>query len=228
MIDGHVRERVSGAQSSFYRLLQSLDLSKRVNNGDVAKQIKTILTESGQAADDKVVQRLVKACKDLLFSATTTDHVEKLKSAGFNLSEKEYKLVMDVVFGDAAGSTLKKSLGGGDKAKTLLSGFDAYRKEFMTKVANWQNGMTPELSRRVVDGATNSANAIQRNNIVGKPFKSLVQDVAKQTYNSKKWLKIFGGTMAALTAVTLIAGLAIGRKTKVEKQLEEESKKVNG
>ena len=34
--------------------------------------------------------------------------------------------------------------------------------------------------------------------------------------------------LAALTAVTLVAGLAIGRKGKMEKQVEAESNKVNG
>ena len=97
----------------------------------------------------------------------------------------------------------------------------------MNKVANWQNGMTTELSRRTVDGVTNAANAVERNNLAGKPIKTLIEDVAKQTYNSQKWLKIFGGAMLALTAFTLLAGLAIGRKGKTEKQVEKESK-VNG
>ena len=164
----------------------------------------------------------------MVLNATTTDYVEKLKSAGFELSEKEYKAVMKAIFGDKAGSALKASLGGGEQASAMLKGFDAYKSEFMSKVASWQNGMTPELSRRVVEGATQGANAIERNNLAGKPIKTLVQDVAKQTYNSNKWLKIFGGTMVALTAVTLIAGLAIGRKSKIEKQLEQEGKQVNG
>ena len=164
----------------------------------------------------------------MVLNATTTDYVEKLKSAGFELTEKEYKSVMKVLFGDAAGSTLEASLGGGETAKTMLKGFNKYKQEFMSKVANWQNGMTPELSRCVVDGATNGANAIERNNLAGKTVSGLIQDVAKQTYNSQKWLKIFGGTMAVLTAVTLVTGLAIGRKSKIEKQLEQEGKQVNG
>ena len=228
VVDGAAKERVAGAQSSFYRLLQSLDLFKRIQSGDFSTQVKTILTDAGKDASDDAVAKLVKACKDMVLNATTTDYVEKLKSAGFELSEKEYKAVMKAIFGDKAGSALKASLGGGEQASAMLKGFDAYKSEFMSKVASWQNGMTPELSRRVVEGATQGANAIERNNLAGKPIKTLVQDVAKQTYNSNKWLKIFGGTMVALTAVTLIAGLAIGRKSKIEKQLEQEGKQVNG
>ena len=228
VVDGAAKERVAGAQSSFYRLLQSLDLFKRIQSGDFSKQVKTILTDAGKDASDDAVAKLVKACKDMVLNATTTDYVEKLKSAGFELSEKEYKAVMKAIFGDKAGSALKASLGGGEQASSMLKGFNAYRTEFIGKVANWQNGMTPELSRCVVDAATNGANAIERNNLAGKPVSELVRDVAKQTYNSNKWLKIFGGTMIALTAVTLVAGLAVGRKSKIEKQLEQEGKQVNG
>ena len=87
--------------------------------------------------------------------------------------------------------------------------------------------MTPELSRRTVNGVTNGANAVERNNLAGKPIKALIQDVAKQTYNSKKWLMIFGGIMAGLTAITITAGLFLGRKGATEKQVEEESR-ANG
>lgn len=230
VINVNTAERISGAQSSFYRLLQSLDVFKRAKNGSLERQLASMLGEKGVTADKETLQRLVKACQDLVLNATTTDYVEKLKTAGFNLSEVEYKTVMKVLFDTDADTTIAESLSrtlGADKVDDVLSGFNSYRREFMNKVANWQNGMTTELSRRTVDGVTNAANAVERNNLAGKPIKTLIEDVAKQTYNSQKWLKIFGGAMLALTAVTLLAGLAIGRKGKTEKQVEEESK-VNG
>lgn len=230
VINVNTAERVSGAQSSFYRLLQSLDLFKKVKNGGFEKQLTAILKENGQNADKETIQKLTKACQDIVLNATTTDYVEKLKTAGFNLSEIEYKTVMKALFDSDADTTIAESLSktmSADKVNGVMEGFTAYKKEFMSKVANWQNGMTSELSRRTVDGVTNGANAVERNNLAGKPIKSLIQDVAKQKYNSNKWFKIFGGTMIALTAVTLLAGLAIGRKGKTEKQVEAESK-VNG
>lgn len=230
IININTAERISGAQSSFYRLLQSLDVFRRANNGSLERQIASALGEKGIAADSATLQRLVKACQDLVLNATTTDYVEKLKTAGFNLSEIEYKTIMKILFDSDADTTIAESLSrtlGADKVDDVMKGFNSYRKEFMSKIANWQNSMTPELSRRTVDGVTNAANAVERNNLAGKPIRSLIQDVAKQTYNSQKWLKIFGGAMLALTAITLIAGLAIGRKGKIEKQVEQESK-VNG
>ncbi len=230
VININTAERISGAQSSFYRLLQSLDVFRKANNGSLERQLASLLGEKGVTADQETLKRLVKACQDLVLNATTTDYVEKLKTAGFNLSEIEYKTVMKALFDSEADTTIAESLSrtiGADKVDDVMKGFNSYRKEFMNKVANWQNGMTTELSRRTVDGVTNAANAVERNNLAGKPIRTLIEDVAKQTYNSQKWLKIFGGAMVALTAVTLLAGLAIGRKGKTEKQVEKESK-VNG
>lgn len=230
VIDVNAKERALGAQSSFYRLIQSLELYKRIGNGTFEQQLTSALGEVGKSTDKATIKKLTQACKDLVLNATTTDYVEKLKSAGFELTEAEYKAVMKTMFGsvdDTIEATLRGKVGGA-QAKTLVKGFNGYKQTFMSKVANWQNSMTPELARRTVDGVTNSANAIERNNLAGKPIKTLVQDVARQTYNSQKWLKIFGGVMAGLTAVTLVAGLAIGRKGKMEKQVEEESKKLNG
>ena len=230
VININAAERISGAQSSFYRLLQSLDLFKGMNNGTLNTKISEVLKANGQAADDAAVGKIVEACKKVLMSATTTDYVEKLKSSGFNLSEGEYKTVMKVLFDSEADSAIEKSLRnslGADKAKDALKGFKAYKREFMDKVANWQNGITPELSRCTVDGVTNGANAVERNNLAGKPVGNMIKDIAKKTYNSNKWLKIFGITMIALTAVTITATLLLGRKSKVEKEAEVQQK-ANG
>lgn len=116
----------------------------------------------------------------------------------------------------------------GDRASKLVAGFRQYQDDFMGKVANWGNGMTSDLGRRVVGGATGSQNGKERANIVASEITEAIKKTANKTYNTNKWFKIFGISLAALTAVTLTAGLLIGRKGKMEKQVEEESKKVNG
>ena len=67
----------------------------------------------------------------------------------------------------------------------------------------------------------------EMNTLVGSTIKNTIQDTAKNITNSRKWLKISGIGLAVVTAATLIATLAIGRKGKTEKQVEE-SNKVNG
>lgn len=232
VITVNAKERASGAQSSFYRLIQSLDLFRKAKEGKLDQQIAKVLKEEGQKVDRSAIDRIAKACQKVILTATTTDYIEKLKSSGFELSESEYKAVMKVLFDNNSetASAVEQSLErtvGSEKAKQMLSGFRSYKDDFMDKIANWTNSVTQDLSRRVVTGSSNSANAVERNSLSGKPINALIQDIAKNTYNSQKWLKIFGTALAVITVATLAIGLTFGRKTKMEKQVEEESK-VNG
>lgn len=216
-------ERILGARSSIYRLLEFLDVAKALKNIDYST-----------ADVDK--NKILKVCREVLLNATTTDHIEKLTSANFGLTSKEYELVMQALNSDSGiQKIIEKSLSGlpeeeaKKKAAEMVSGLQSYKADFKKLIANWRNGMKPELAERVLEnGVEQSANAVQRNNIVGKPVDSLFQEVAKRTYNSQKWMKIFGGTMAVLTIATLLIGLTLGRKSKMEKQVEAESSKVNG
>lgn len=236
IVDANAKNRMQGAQSSFYRMLQALDIFKRAQDGSLEQQLAKALKENGGTSDPETIKKLTKLCKDVVLDATTTDHIEKLTSAKFGVNPREYKVVMDMLYGDNACSAIKDAMG-----TETFKGFRDYADDFIIAIANWQNdkGINPtikfinytkkglgERSPAVLSDLV--ANPIQRNNLVGKPVRGAVADIAKQTYNSHKWLKIFGGTMAVLTAVTLIAGLAIGRKGKMEKQAEEESKKING
>ncbi len=226
-INQFAQERVQGAASSFYRLIQTLDLYKRIEQGSIKQQLEELLSKQGQSIEPEKVARLIQACKDIMLKATTTDHVEKLTTTGFNLSKEEYKIVMEVLFGDKAGETIKSALNSSETGPKIMNGFMNYLNSFKENVINWKNGMTPDIQRRVLKDAPNSSNSAIRNNLVGKSIKDYVKDFAQQRSNSLKWLKIFGISMAVLTGVTLAAGLLIGRKSKIEQQAEEESK-VNG
>ncbi len=225
-INLNVKNRISGASSSFYRYIQALEVFKNAGNGQLESQITELLKEQLQKSgsefgDDALKQsakKLVEVCKKVILEASTVDYVEKLKSSGFELSEVEYKTVMKALFDTNADENM---------VKKGLSGLSKYKQEVMQKIANWQNTITPELSRRVIDTATNSANAAERNNLAGKPIKAMMQDAAKQIYNSNKWFKIWMGASIAIVAATITAGLLIGRKGKTEKEVEEQNK-TNG
>ena len=166
-----------------------------------------------------------------MLSAGTTDHIEKLTTQGFDLSTAEYQALMDTLFDSNASSSLTSSLTktmSGDRANKLLSGLRQYQDDFMSKVANWKNEMTENLAGRVAGEVTSSQNGKERANLVASEVTEAIKKTANKAYNKNKWFKIFGISLAALTAVTLTATLLIGRKGKMEKQVEEESKKVNG
>lgn len=225
-----VKNQVNGARSSFYRIMQAVDLHKSIQEGSFGPQLRTAMEAQGLTADASSMEKLTNACKKFLFTATTTDNIEKLKTAGFDLSEAEYKTLMSVLYQPGSKTTISRSLlahCSESEVDRMLSGFNKYKEEFRTKIADWRNGITPELSRCVVDSAAQSADAVERNDLVGKSVVDFFKDAANNRIRSNKWLKIFGGAMIALTAVTVAATFAMGRKGKTEKQVEAENK-ING
>ncbi len=212
-----------GAKATVMRLLQTLDLQRQISQGSYRKTITSLLRKNNLKADDATIQKLIEASKKIMMSASITDYTEKIKG----LSDKEFKIVMEALFRGRK-SEVEQSIQrtmGATGAKGIIDSFRAHKEKVVQDVVNWQNTITPELSRRVASTATNGTNAESRNNLIGGPVKETLQNICKKAYNSKKWMKIFGGTMIALTAATLIAGLFIGRKGKTEKQVEAENKK---
>ena len=212
-INQRAKNGISGAKSSFYRLIQWIDLLKKEQSGDLTNQVKEALKLAGKDSSDDAVKAMIEKCKSVLLGATPSDYAEKLKSANFRLDNDEYKIVTDILFKN------------GEKEAT--SGLAAYKKEIMDKLINWKNDITPDLSRAISENSSVASNATERSALSGKPITDWIKESAKDLYTSRKWLKIFGGAMIAITVITLTVGLILGRKSKIEKQVEAESK-ANG
>lgn len=197
------------------------------------------------------VKELVEICKKIVLDASSTDYIEKLTTQGYELTPGEYRTVIETIFGGdsktALVETLEKTMK--NKEKTTLTkalekaikgteetdvtklaeGYQKYKEEFVKTIANWKNDMTQPLASRVLDNGNThtSIDSIKRSNTVASEITKAIKDTAAKKYNTNKWLKIFATSFAALTAITLVAGLYFGRKGDVEKQVEKESK-VNG
>ena len=227
-------ERTMGAQSSFYRLLQTFELYKQLDKnagGDLTSKLTEALKKQGIEPTQTMIDKLLKSCKHILLEAKTTDYTEKLAANNFNLSQNEYKAVMSVLFDTKNKSTqvkrvLEKQFGPEETAK-ILKGFESYKSQFREKVVNWENPMKSSFADYLLDEATHSPNATERSNLVGSTVKDTIQGCARKMKNTKFWTKMFGISLAVITAATLIIGLTFGRKSKMEKQAEQESK-ING
>ncbi len=225
-------ERASGARSSFYRLAQSLGLYKRIQDGSFQK---TVADMMGTTVDDKSVAKMVKLAKKIMMESTDTVFVEKLQTTGFEkilgksgVTPKEYKVVMEALFGKGSEKALEEALkksADETTVKRIMDAFKGYQDDFITNVVNYTNPMKPKFAQYTTGGTTSGTFGKE---LVGKKMTDFFKETSRKTYNSQKWLKIFGGAFAALTAITLVAGLAIGRKGKMEKQVEAESNKSNG
>ncbi len=224
---------VSGARSSFYRMILTLDVLKQAQGSALNDKLVENLKEVGKHPDEETLKRLTQICKDVVMKATTTDHVEKLTTPGFELSPDEFKVVMKTIFQDhkdhvnviEACLNSKNSGLSEDQIKRMTRNYSEYRKEFIEEIGNWINDKTPSLSQYNVNGASNGTDWAKKNNLVGKTVYDTIIDISKNKYNSKKWMQIFGGAMVALTGITVGAGLMFGRKDKIEQQVEEESRK---
>ena len=184
---------------------------------------------------DRVDEPRVKLAKKIMLESTDTVFVEKLQTTGFEkilgksgVTPKQYEVVMKALFGEGSEKVLQEALEKTADKKTverIMGSFKGYQDDFMTKVVNYTNPMKPKFAQYTAGGATSGTFGKE---LMGKKMTDFFKETARKSYNSKTWLKICGGSFAALTAITLIAGLAIGRKGKMEKQVEAESKKVNG
>lgn len=218
-ITTNAKAKATGVTSSFYRLLQTLDFFKRDAQGTLVNDVRTYCN----CSSDVEAKKIIEAGKKYLLDATIVDNAERLTTSSFNLSDADYKNLMKFLY--------DKEHKVGNVNDALTNSLNNYKDAFRDNILNWKNDMTPGLERRIVDNKIDeiakNPDFLTKNALTGKSTKSLIQENAKKYYNSQKWLRIFGGFLAVLATVTLVAGLAIGRKTKVEKQAEQESK-ING
>ena len=225
----NVKERIAGAKASFHRVLQTLDLFKRAESDSFKEQVKTLLKNKGMACDPETVESYIKAAKTFVLEATDTTMIEKLKSPRFDkilghtIDNDGFEVIMSILYDqkEGVGSALRDAAP--DKADSIMAGFKTYLND-MVHLAKKENHMNPDV-KGFGENLVTSADAKGKD--IGKQMVKYFQDVADSAFNSKKWKLIFGGAMLAVTAVTVASTFFIGRKGKMEKQVEQELK-LNG
>ena len=223
---GDVKDRIAGAKSSFYRVLQTLDFFKRAESAEFKTQVKSMIEATGKQADDALVEKYIAMAKKILFEATDTTYIEKLRTTGFEnilskapVSKEEYDVLMKMLFDVTEGSG--KTLEG--KADDVVNGFKTYMND-MIHVVKKYNPFNTEVSGF---GDAIKANGDAQGKDIGKQIINYFKDSADKAFNSKKWLAIFGTAFGVLTIGTLVATLFIGKKSKMEEQAEQDLK-LNG
>ena len=220
----NLKERVAGAKASFHRVLQTLDLFNRAETDGFKEQVKTLLKNKGMACDPDTVESYIKAAKTFVLEATDTTMIEKLKSPRFDkilgktIDGDGFEVIMSILYdaNEGVGSTIKT-------ADSIMDGFKTYLND-MLHLAKKANPMNPDVKGF---GSNLQTTAEAQGKDLGKQMIKYFQDVADSAFNSKKWKLIFGGVMLAVTAITVASTFFIGRKGKMEKQVEQELK-LNG
>jgi|GEM_PF-5748640 len=217
--------------------VQKRNLSEAAEKKAIERACKEILSAEQEIRsvekikDTETIERLKMLCKKVIMRASASDYIEKLTTKEFTgITQDEYKVIMQALYGPDTPSSIRTALkraGVPDgEIITMMGNMKRYKISFIQDSADWINNMRPDLASRVVNaGAAQSLDSARRNDIAGKNVINFIADAAKSAYNSKKWMMIFGGSFAALAAVTLSAVFMFGRKSRAEEQAELESRK---
>lgn len=226
-----VENSVLGAQSSLYKVVQGLDLFKRL--------------EAEKTLDPKVVE----VVKYAIMDGTYGDHFVKLNVE----APENYKKIMGTLFGPDLNQATKDALG---KNENLLTNIKEHMKNLRNQLGNahyrFKTGHKLDYDQHdpgwkidkegfVLDNEGNRISKALSNDEVGKraaKFKDLgdlkkqtmvgetlskfTQKSAEQMHNTKHWTRLFGGIGLGVAIVTLASPFFFGKIKAPQKQANKE------
>lgn len=225
-------DRYSGVKNSFNRVIHSMDFYKR--SLDPAQNI---------SPKERLAQEIIKDGKDVLLSASSSDHSMKLNKVN---NTEYYKELMNTVWKSegavvegtnkqraAITSSTRKALEGNNSmAKgNVADRFEYYINRFRNLFANSKTDFTkpqhmPNPSaRRAYESSAHTEKAIF--DLLGKSPVDMVKDGAGKKYITNKWLRIMGAFTASVFSIALLAQFGFGKirnPQNVKKQVENETK----
>lgn len=225
------KNRLLGVRSTLYRLINTLDFYKRISTMENIPALHRNMPR-------EVKEELVESCKNIAINGATPDFMTKfyaLRNPNPNLFDMSNIEVKD---GKVINKYLGKSVEGGrvnlpnDKdffqeiikllyendlhpqTKELISdkvlgdGVRQYRREFAKDIGDALYFAKPH---HLVHGKQSSASSLIKFLKVGMTPEAMLHKTIQETFNTKKWLKTFGGIGAALLGVTVMAQFFFGK-----------------
>ncbi len=188
----------------------------------IAKNAKLLdKTAQNLSNEDKV--RLIVVKKDFdkfkkfLVKGTVIDYTVKFKFKNFQ--GDLYDQMMKTMYSTDFAASTKEIIGiaqNGSTEKsaklgtiTFADSFIRHIKNALRNIGNAEYPHEPHVKVRGVSGK--SGNYKEIDNYVAIRIDNLINNAASNLYNSKKWLKMFGGATIALIGVTLLAEAFFGR-----------------
>ena len=225
----YVEERMLGVKSSFYRLINTLDFYRRVANNPNG-------LEAANTLSREIKEELIELCKIISLEGHSSDHATKfymLRNPNPNTTDFDPIEVKE-------GKVVNKFFGQANQGLTDIPGdkffYQGGMKYMFDNPMDTQtisilekNGLLDEVLnyRRVVLEKLGGEHyfvkpyhKIRPRQDVGSDLKFLLTGIApdewffksgQQVYNTKKWLKIFGGFGAVLLGITVLAQFFLGK-----------------
>ena len=226
-----VKDRLLGVKSSLYRLLNTLDFYKRISSLENIPALHSKMPR-------EVKEEIVEFAKNLSLGGSTSDFMTKFFELRNPHPDMTDFSQIEVKAGKVVNKYLSKVVKGGKaelpndanffkeimkllyenemhpQTKEILSstvvekGVSRYRREFLSEVGNTPYFAKPhhvmsDIEKRI----STYANFLRTGMAPDKMFHSVI----KETFNTRKWLKIFGGFGAALLGVTVLAQFFFGK-----------------
>ncbi|MEI8377425.1 MAG: hypothetical protein WCF95_02705, partial [bacterium] len=214
-----------GAKSSLYKVVQGLDLFKRLENGSIKEELEKTFPKSKES-----VEQSIKAMKYAIMDGTYGDHFVK-----FNIEEpKVYIALMENLFGkDKLSKSTTDALGGvdsrltGNVKKHINYIYDQcgrlvlrFKKSHFVgeveKTLNYNDDARKEYT------LMNAKGDLKNTTMVGETLSKFAQKSAEQIHNTNHWTRLFGGIGAGVAVVTLACPFFFGKINAPKKSISKE------
>ena len=227
----YVSNRLLGVRSSLYRLLNTLDFYKRISTLENIPAL-----HSGMPREVK--EELAELCKKMSVEGTTSDFMTKFyELRNPNPNTTDFSQIV-VEAGKVKNKYLTREVKGGkvdlpnDKnffteAIRLLFENDLHPKTtellsntvFAGEVNEYRKACASELGdafyfakpRHLVHGVQSDASSYKQFLRMGMSPDQMFNVTIKELFNTKKWLKMFGGLGLGLLGVTVLAQFTFGK-----------------
>jgi len=203
-------EQVTGARACLYKMLQVLDLEKRINSGTLRTQFNALAGTEGVSYEE--VEKLV---REILKGKTTSDYMQK-----FRVSPNTYRTASRLLYGKEYGENAGKlifhsSTTGAGMSNGLQSRMAAFFTKVKEEVLSFETKL--RLNHNLCPGKGNPS-PTDKHLLIGAPVNDLVDGALKKHFNAKKWLKITGIAAGTLIAATLLTEACLIGKSKIHKK----------
>ncbi len=223
----YVKDRLLGVKSSFYRIINTLDMFRRIST-DVNNQ------PALQGKYTEVKEELIELCKTITLEGHSSDYATKfymLRNAHPNTTKAPVEVKNGKVVYHYLNKNIERTDIPGDKyfyqdAMRLMYEGDMHpdtmailnETNIKQEVLNYRNTVLEKLGGE--DYFAKPRHLIRAKNQTGSDVKFLLTGISplellhktgKQVYNTNKWLKIFGGAGAALLGLTVFVQFFLGK-----------------
>lgn len=231
-----VSNRLLGIRSSLYRLLNTMDFYKRI--ADIDKIPKTHTAALHEYMPREIKEEVVEMAKRMSIEGAASDFITKFHKIRNPYPNMTDMSDIEVVAGKVKNKYSGKYVSGGkvdipqDKAffkevikllyenklhtKTsdlISSGSIAkelsnYRQDFIREIGNADYFFKPY---HVVNSQNKNAKSYKQFLLMGMAPDQMFSTTMKEMFNTRKWLKMFGGFGAGLLGVTVLSQFFFGK-----------------